>query len=149
VNDSVLPQNAGEEGSDGALAPGAPACRRRILVVDDNKDSAESLARLLQMFSHVTRTAYDGPSALNAVESFQPDVVLLDIGMPGMDGFAVARQLRLMPRPDKLLIIALTGYGSDEDRRRSQETGIDHHLTKPARLEVLQTLLARHPPRQG
>ena len=140
MSDFTRPENAGAEAPDGAPVSGAVPCRRRILVVDDNKDSAESMARLLKMLSHETRTAYDGPSALSAVESFQPDVVLLDIGLPGMDGFEVARRLRL--RPDKLLIIALTGYGSDEDRRRSQETGIDHHLTKPARLDVLQSLLA-------
>jgi CheY-like chemotaxis protein len=150
VNDAMRPQNAGDEEMEGTLAPdSAPACKHRILVVDDNKDSAESMARLLQMFNHETRTAYDGPSALEAVASFQPDVLLLDIGMPGMDGFEVARRIRLMPRPDRMLIIALTGYGSEADRRQSQEAGVDHHLTKPARLEVLQKLLAAHPRHPG
>jgi CheY-like chemotaxis protein len=138
-------QSAGPAASEEACGEGAANCPRRILVVDDNRDSAESLARLLQMFNHEAQTAYDGPSALQAVDSFHPDVIVLDIGMPGMDGYEVARRLRLQPRPARLLIIALTGYGTDADRQRCYEAGIDHHLTKPARLEALQALLAERP----
>jgi len=138
-------QSAGPAAAAEASCDGAANCPRRILVVDDNRDSAESLARLLQMFDHEARTAYDGPTALQAVDSFRPDVIVLDIGMPGMDGYEVARQLRLKPRPARLLIIALTGYGTDADRQRCYEAGIDHHLTKPARLEALQALLAQRP----
>jgi CheY-like chemotaxis protein len=138
-------QSAGPAAAAEASCDGAATCSRRILVVDDNRDSAESLARLLQMFNHEARAAYDGPAALQAVDSFHPDVIVLDIGMPGMDGYEVARQLRLKPRPARLLIIALTGYGTDADRQRCYEAGIDHHLTKPARLEALQALLAQRP----
>jgi PAS domain S-box-containing protein len=120
-----------------------PASGRRILVVDDNRDSAETLAMLLRLFGHCVQTAYDGPLALAAATAYLPEVVLLDIGLPGMDGLEVCRRLRGQPGGDLRLIAALTGYGQDEDRRRSQQAGFNAHLIKPVALEALQELLAR------
>jgi CheY-like chemotaxis protein len=113
----------------------------RILVVDDNVDAAESLALLLRLNGHEVRTAHDGPAALEADATFQPDVVLLDIGLPGMDGYGVARRLREQPRDKRLTIIAATGYGRDEDRFRSKEAGFDHHLVKPVDPSLLEEYL--------
>ncbi|HEX8201798.1 MAG TPA: response regulator [Isosphaeraceae bacterium] len=123
----------------------------RVLVVDDNTDGARVLARLLQAGGHRVRVAHDGPSALEAARAEPPDVVLLDIGLPGMDGYEVAQRLKAMEGPDHALLVALTGYGQEEDRRRSVEAGIDHHLIKPVDPGALQDLLARHRPlaRQG
>jgi signal transduction histidine kinase/DNA-binding response OmpR family regulator len=116
--------------------------RRRVLVVDDNADSARSLAMLLEMGGHEVRLCFDGPSSLKEVERFLPEVVLLDIGLPGMDGLSVARALRargFSPRP---VLVALTGYGQAEDVQRSYEAGFDHHLVKPADPQALTALLA-------
>jgi CheY-like chemotaxis protein len=88
------------------------------------------------------RVAYDGPTALVAVSAFQPEVVLLDIGMPGMDGFEVARRIRLHPKSRKVTLIALTGWGQEKDRRDSEAAGFDHHLIKPVDMDALQGLLA-------
>ena len=116
--------------------------RRRILVVDDNLDSAESLALLLKIQGHEVRTAHDGLSALDVAADFQPEMVLLDIGMPGMNGYEVARLMRQMPEVQNARLVAQTGWGQEEDRRRAQEAGFDAHLTKPVDLASLQTLLA-------
>jgi CheY-like chemotaxis protein len=117
--------------------------RRRILVVDDNVDAASSLARLLTRFhGQEVRVAHDGSEALAAAEAFGPEVILLDIGLPGMDGYEVARQLREMPQLGGTLIVALTGWGQESDRRRSEEARIDHHLVKPVDLDTLGRLLA-------
>ena len=115
---------------------------RRILVVDDNRDSADSLGMLLKFLGADIHLAYDGPSALDAMRIFRPSIVLLDIGMPGMNGFEVARRIRQMPQGDKVRMIALTGWGQAEDRRRSEEAGFDHHLVKPVDLSALQGVLA-------
>jgi CheY-like chemotaxis protein len=119
---------------------GAPA-HRRILVVDDNRDSAESLALLLELQGHEARTAFEGAEALDIARTFHPEVVLLDIGLPGMDGYEVARRLREEGEDSRL--VALTGYGLEEDRRRSLEAGFDDHLVKPVSLEELSRILAR------
>jgi CheY-like chemotaxis protein len=119
-----------------------PASSRRILVVDDNIDAAETLAVLLRMAGHEVRTAHDGPAALDAARTHQPEVVLLDIGMPAMDGYEVARRVRQVPGLEKVLLVALTGDGQDADRRRSRDAGIDHHLVKPADMEALQAVVA-------
>jgi two-component system CheB/CheR fusion protein len=119
-----------------------PNRRRRILVVDDNVDAARSLARLLtRLYGQDTRVAHDGPQALALAEEFRPDVVLLDIGMPGMDGHEVARRLRVLPEFNGGLIVALTGWGQESDRRRSDDAGIDYHLVKPANPETIVDLL--------
>jgi CheY-like chemotaxis protein len=114
-----------------------------ILVVDDNGDAAEMLAMLLRLKGHEVRTAYDGPAALVAVRAQPPDVVLCDIGMPGMDGLEVARRLRQDLGLKQALLVALTGYGGEEDRRRSREAGFNAHLVKPADVRALERLLAR------
>jgi PAS domain S-box-containing protein len=115
---------------------------RRLLVVDDNRDAADSLGLLLESSDTEVRVAYDGPAALAALTAFQPEVVLLDLGMPGMDGCETARHMRQHPAGRDITLIALTGWGQDEDRRRTRTAGFDHHLTKPADLDTLQTLLA-------
>jgi CheY-like chemotaxis protein len=105
-------------------------------------DAAESLAMLLQLEGHDVRVAHDGPAALAAVEAEPPDLVFLDIGMPVMNGYDVARRLRQRPGPENLVLVAVTGWGQEEDRRRSQEAGFDHHLIKPVEPEALHSLLA-------
>jgi PAS domain S-box-containing protein len=120
----------------------APRRPRRVLIVDDNQDAAESLALLLQLRGHDVRTALDGPGGLEAADAFGPEVVLLDIGLPGMDGYEVARQLRQRPAGRATMLVAVTGYGGDEDRRRSREAGFDHHLVKPTDPETVVDLLA-------
>ena len=117
--------------------------QRRILVVDDNVDAAESLALLLRLEGHDVRVAHDGPAALAAVEAEPPDLVFLDIGMPVMNGYDVARRLRQRPGLEHLLLVAMTGWGQEEDRRRSQEAGFDHHLVKPVEPDALHQLLAQ------
>ncbi len=124
---------------------GQPAARRRALVVDDNADAAESLAVLLRSAGHEVRTAYDGPSALAAARDLRPEVVLLDLGLPGMDGCEVARRLRQLEGLQGALLVALTGYGSEEDRRRSKEAGFDRHLVKPVDPAELRELFAAAP----
>jgi signal transduction histidine kinase/integral membrane sensor domain MASE1 len=128
-------------GDGDAASRKASARGRRILVVDDNVDAAESLSVLLRMKGHSVATAHDGPEALSQAESFSPEVVLLDLGLPGMNGYDVARDLRRKPGRDKLTVVAITGYGQEEDRRRSQEAGIDHHLVKPVDPGELHALL--------
>jgi signal transduction histidine kinase/ActR/RegA family two-component response regulator len=115
---------------------------RRILVVDDNQDGAKALAMLLRLQGHDVEIAHDGPDALRAAFNSVPDVVLLDIGLPGMDGLEVARRLRVEPRLRNCLIAAISGYGQDDDRRRSEEAGFDAHLVKPFDLTALERLLS-------
>ncbi|HEX6708300.1 MAG TPA: ATP-binding protein [Albitalea sp.] len=116
----------------------------RVLVVDDNRDAAESLAMMLEMSGHQTATAHDGESALAQAVSFDAEAVLLDIGMPGMNGYEVAQRLRQMPETAAALIVALTGWGQDEDKRRAIAAGFDHHLTKPVDPEGLLAVLETH-----
>jgi PAS domain S-box-containing protein len=114
----------------------------RVLVVDDNVDSAESMALLLSIEGYETRMAHDGQAALRAAEEFAPDAILLDIGLPVMDGYEVARRLRERPEMPPLLLVALTGYGQERDRQLSREAGFDYHLVKPVEPEKLSSLLA-------
>ena len=113
----------------------------KILIVDDNTDSADTLATLLRFSGHHVEVAYDGPTGLEAAQAFDPNVVILDIGLPGMDGFAVAQNMRERDNTRHSLLIAVTGYGQREDLIRSKECGFDHHLTKPIELGVLMDLL--------
>jgi CheY-like chemotaxis protein len=113
---------------------------RRILVVDDNVDTARGMSRLLSRLGQQVHTAHDGPSAIEAARAFHPEFVLLDIGLPGMDGYQVARRMREAGGADAV-IIAVSGYGREEDRRMSKEAGIDHHLVKPVDLEALAALI--------
>jgi CheY-like chemotaxis protein len=138
-----LPLRAPAEPSETACPEVPRAGERlvqRILVVDDNHDGAESLALLLRLWGHEVRLANDGPSALRMIEASLPDVVLCDIGLPGMDGYQLAKQLR-QQGPNCLRLFALTGYGQDEDRRRSRAAGFDGHLVKPIDPEELQQAL--------
>ena len=115
---------------------------RRVLVVDDNADSAETMAEMLKLWGHEVQTAHDGPAALEAARAQQPDAVLLDLGLPLMDGYETARRLRQEGLGGKLLV-AVTGFGTAEDRRRSAEAGFDTHLTKPVSPEALRQVLLR------
>ena len=118
-----------------------PLPSRRILIVDDSRDGGESLATLLRVLGAEVALAHSGRHALECVDAFRPDVVLLDIGMPGMDGYEVARRIRANPANRDMSLIALTGWGQDEDRRRSVAAGFNHHLVKPADIEQLRQLL--------
>lgn len=113
---------------------------RRIVVIDDNVDAAESLAMLLRLKGHEVHVAYDGPAGVALAMKTLPDCVLVDIGLPGIDGYEVAKRLRAHDR-DGMLLIALTGYGQSEDRLRSEQAGFDHHLVKPVAQNVLEDLL--------
>ena len=136
-------------------APSAPltAAQCRVLLVDDNRDAANSLGELLGFLGASVEILYDGYGVEAALARFDPNVVILDIGMPGMDGYEVARSIRDNPRYRDVMLIALTGWGTHEDQRRSRRAGFDHHLVKPADLDVLQRLLREaahdgtHPPR--
>jgi CheY-like chemotaxis protein len=112
-----------------------------VLVVDDNKDAAASMGMLLEFLGSDVRTANDGPTALEMIEDYRPDVVLLDIGMPGMDGLEVARAIRRHAEFSKIVLIALTGWGQADDRKRTEQAGFDYHLVKPADVAALQAVL--------
>ena len=114
----------------------------RVLVVDDNGDSAESLAILLTLKGNEVQTAHDALEALGMAEAFRPDLVLLDTGLPGMNGYDVAHRIRNDLGMTEVLLAALTGWGQEEDRRRSREAGFDYHLVKPASPEALDALLS-------
>ena len=147
-----LPRQMREEvpaGGAGEQAPGPeavqPGAARRILVADDNHDSLETLAQLLQLRGHEIHKAVDGVQALEAANRVKPDLVLLDIGMPGMDGYEVARRIRLQSWGRRATLVALTGWGQESDRRRSREAGFDSHCIKPLDLDGLLSLLASLP----
>ena len=114
---------------------------KRVLVVDDNRDAANSLGKLLSLAGAEARAVYNGFAALEVLPTYQPAVLLVDIGMPDMDGYELARRIRQLPDCEDLTLIALTGWGQAEDRQRSQAAGFDFHLTKPADFNALQTLL--------
>ena len=114
----------------------------RVLVVDDNEDTATTAALLLRQSGHDVRTAPDGPSALETALDFRPDVALLDIGLPGLDGFEVAKRMRQQPSLQRIVLVAVTGYGRESERQLAQEAGFDHHLVKPTELEKVQEILA-------
>lgn len=126
-----------------AASPPPPDQPLRILVTDDNSDSAESMAMLLAVMGHDTRIAYDGEQALQIVKEFPPQVIFLDIGLPhGLDGYELARRLRRQSGLENVLLVAMTGYGQEEDRQKSKSAGFDHHLVKPADLSEINRLLA-------
>ncbi len=124
--------------------PSPPTGRRRLraLVVDDNRDAAYSLAVLLRIKGHEAWVAYDGPSALVAALAYRPEVVFLDLAMPGLDGFAVAASARQQEVLRGLLLVAVTGFGGEEYRRRAKEVGFDHFFLKPVDLGELDRILA-------
>jgi len=135
-----LPRIARPEAAARPDSPRSPA--RRVLIVDDNVDAANSLAMLLRHAGHETQVAYSGREALTRIESFEPEVALLDIGLPEMDGYELASRLRAVPQLGGTRLVALTGYGQSEDRKRSQEAGFDDHLVKPVDLPALERTLA-------
>ena len=138
----VEPATSADSGATKTTASAGAAACRTILVVDDNRDSANSLGMLLRLSGHSVSTAYDGPSALETAGANPPDVILLDIGLPGMSGLDVARKVRGDVRLKHILLVALTGYGQEEDRQQTQMAGFDAHFVKPVELEVLQKLLS-------
>jgi PAS domain S-box-containing protein len=139
-----LPAAKAERAAPDQIPGGAAAAalRRRILVVDDNTDAAESLATLLKIDGHETRMAHDGLQAVEEAEAFKPDVVFLDIGMPSLDGHETARRIRQQPWGKDMVLVALTGWGQSDDRRRSKDAGFDHHLVKPADPAVVAKLIS-------
>jgi len=114
---------------------------RRVLIVDDNRDAADSLGALLRVLGAEVRVVHSGPSALEMLDGFRPEVVFLDIGMPEMDGYEVARRIRGREEWRELRLVALTGWGQERDRRQSKAAGFDHHLIKPADVNALQAVL--------
>ena len=116
--------------------------KKRILVVDDNHDSASSLSLMLKIMGNETKSVHDGLAAVQAAEEFQPEIILLDIGLPKLNGYDACRAMREKPWSQGMVIIALTGWGQDEDRRRSAEAGFDHHLVKPVEMATLQKLFS-------
>ncbi len=137
----VAPSPMSEHREEGAEPGPRPADRRRILVADDNADATRSLAMMLELMGHEVRTARDGLEAVQAAAAFHPEVVLLDIGMPRLNGYDACRRIREQARGEKVFIVALTGWGQEEDKRRSREAGFDSHLVKPVEPAALERLL--------
>ena len=136
----ILPESAGQEAVPLAtMSPALPG--RRILVVDDNRDSADSLTLILGMLGNEVRTAYDGVEAVESAAAFRPELVFLDIGLPRLNGYDAARRIRQQPGGATMTLVALTGWGQEDDRRRSREAGFDHHLVKPVDPLELERLL--------
>lgn len=126
---------------DKDIAETKPVHPRRILVVDDSRDNAESMALLLELDGHETFTAHDGPEAVARAAELVPDVLLLDIGLPGISGYEVCRQVRLQPAGAGIIIIALSGWGQAADKQKALDAGCDDHLTKPVEHAVLTSTL--------
>lgn len=122
---------------------GAKSVRRRIVVIEDNADAAESLKLLLELNGHEVHVSEDGPEGLKVIHDVRPDVVLCDIGLPGMDGYEVARKVREDDTVAGVFLVALTGYGQEKDARNAERAGFDVHLTKPVDLEGLERLMQR------
>jgi signal transduction histidine kinase len=138
ISEHVADEEQHRTGDEGTVSPAG----RRILVVDDNRDAADSLAMLLRLLGNQVHTAHDGLEAVGAAAAFQPEIILLDIGLPKLNGYEAARRIRQQPGSSSMVLIALTGWGQEEDRRRSREAGFDYHMTKPVEFAALQKLLA-------
>ena len=136
------PEARVSEPSSGTAVPGRSGQALRVLVVDDNVDAATALATLVRESGHDVRTAHDGPTGLQAALDYLPNVALLDIGLPGLNGFEIAKQLRQQITFKNAVLVALTGYGQDSDRLRSQEAGFDHHVVKPGDFGKILQILA-------
>jgi CheY-like chemotaxis protein/two-component sensor histidine kinase len=145
--DSATPKLAQQPPSDGSMRSTLP--RHRVLVVDDVQASAKTLALMLNAIGQEVEMRSDGTAALQAAADFRPSVIFLDIGMPQMDGYEVARRLRQQPTFSGITLVALTGYGQDDDRRRALEAGFNYHLVKPASIDALEQLLAVVPAEQS
>jgi CheY-like chemotaxis protein len=135
----------GEEASSGHTLPSAIS--RRVLIIEDNQDAADSLRDMVDLFGHQADVAYHGLKGVEAARRFEPDIILCDVGLPGLDGYGVARALRAEPQFADTLLIAVSGYGQEEDRCRSRDAGFDLHLIKPVDADELERLLAHPPPR--
>jgi CheY-like chemotaxis protein len=138
--DECPPADTSESVPTKQIAANAP--RRRILVVDDNKDAADSLGMLLRIMGNDVQIAYDGLHAVKLTAEFRPHLVLMDIGLPKLNGYEAARRIRELPGGGDVMLVALTGWGQDEDRRLSKEAGFDRHMTKPVESDMLADLLA-------
>jgi CheY-like chemotaxis protein len=126
--------------------PKAPSVEpRRVLVVDDNEDAAKAISTTLRIFGHEVRTAFDGTTAVELAVEFQPDLVLLDLGMPKMDGYEAAKRIRADVANSEVFLVAVTGWGAEADRRRTRAAGFDQHLVKPLTLDALTRLIAALP----
>ena len=123
--------------------PAAAPAGRRVMVVEDNPDGLEALLALLELMGYSVAGAEDGPAALALAARFDPEIVLLDLGLPGMDGYEVATALRADPARVGLVLVALTGWGAEQDRARTAEAGFDHHLTKPVDPDMLESFLSQ------
>lgn len=139
LTDTIAPRNGNTTAAPGAL----PVEQRRVLVVDDNEDAAEMLAALVSAWGHVPRVAHDGLDAIDVARTFQPDIVLLDLGLPRVNGFDTARRMREEQWSRSTFIVAVTGWGRDTDRERTREAGFDEHLVKPVSMDALREILAR------
>jgi CheY-like chemotaxis protein len=140
-----LPALGDGEPPDGVAKNGeaaAPKSSLKILIVDDNRDGAQSLSALLRLLGNETQTAFDGQQGIDMAEEFRPDVVLLDIGLPKLNGYEACQRIRERDWGRQATLIAVTGWGQDNDRRRSEDAGFDHHLTKPVMLPDLMNLLS-------
>ncbi|MCF7985540.1 MAG: response regulator [Thiohalocapsa sp.] len=132
-----------------ATAASLESSGAKVLIADDKADVVDSLAMLLQLYGNTVQTARDGAEAVAAAEQFRPDLILLDLGMPELDGYAACRRIRSLPIGEQVKIVAVTGWGQDEDRRRTAEAGFDAHLVKPiGPEEVLALLRNQGPPSQ-
>jgi PAS domain S-box-containing protein len=137
----ALARKPAKSGAASAARPREPRGHKRVLVVDDNRDSADTMTALLLAWGHEVRTLYDGQSVISIVAEYRPDVVLLDIGLPNTNGYDLARQLRQSESSRHIVLVACTGYGQDDDRRRVREAGFDHHLLKPLESEALEKII--------
>jgi len=145
----MLPIAQGVQAEECARPEAQAHSRRRILVVDDNRDGADTLARVLTMMGYETRAAYDGVEAVEVAETYRPDVVLLDLGLPKLNGFETCQRLRERAWCKDVTIIAVTGWGQEQVRRNTQEAGFDHHMVKPVDPTALMKLLVEVTPATG
>jgi CheY-like chemotaxis protein/two-component sensor histidine kinase len=134
--------SGGAVGGRGAAVPAAPS-RRRVLVVEDSADARHSLQMLLELAGHVVETSADGPGGLAKLDTFRPEVALIDLGLPGIDGYALARRVRDNPEMRAIRLVAVTGYGQADDRQRALAAGFDLHVTKPVDASMLEDMLGR------
>ena len=129
--------------TDPGSSAGVDAAKRTIVIADDNRDAADSLATLLQILGHDVTVAYDGEQAFDLAASIRPDVLMLDIGMPGAGGLETARRIRGQDWGRAMLLVAITGWGREENKKESQLAGFDHHMVKPVEIDSLLKLLDR------
>ena len=130
---------------ESSSGPTLPTGGRRVLIIEDNKDAADSLREALTFSGHEVEVAFDGPTGIDAARDFHPEIIICDIGLPGMDGYSVARVLRSDEALKDIYLIALTGYAAPEDVERARTAGFDRHVSKPSSLETLNRLLDEAP----